>query len=63
MERAEKVKVHMDDLKKRGTYREQISIGEDKVGFSYDTVFARFLDEDVTLVEIDDPYVRSVHQV
>jgi hypothetical protein len=61
--RAEKVKKHIEQLKSAGTYREQIQVSEDAIGFSYKSVFARFLDDTVQNVEIDDPYIRSAHQV
>lgn len=63
MERAEKVKTHLEKLKQEGDYREQLQINEDDTGHSYDKVFSRFLDAMVHRVEIDDPYIRSPHQV
>lgn len=63
MSRAEKVKQHIEELKNTGNYREQIQVPEDSIGFSYRSVLHRFLNEDVKSVEIDDPYVRSPHQV
>uniref|UniRef100_A0A224Z4H6 Microtubule interacting and transport (MIT) domain containing protein n=1 Tax=Rhipicephalus zambeziensis TaxID=60191 RepID=A0A224Z4H6_9ACAR len=33
------------------------------VGHSYDQTFGHLLDDMVTSVEVDDPYVRSAHQV
>jgi len=63
MKRAEVVKQKMERLKAAGAYREQIQVAEDAIGFSYTSVFSRFLDEDVHKVEIDDPYIRSAHQV
>lgn len=46
-----------------GRYHEQIFIKEDSIGFSYDSVIARFLVEKCERVEIDDPYIRNHHQV
>jgi hypothetical protein len=63
MARAEKVKKHIEELKEKGSYRERIQVSEGACGFSYQSVLSRFLDEDVTCVEIDDPYIRSPHQV
>ncbi len=63
MERAEKVKTHLEKLKQEGDYREQLQINEDDTGHSYDKVFSRFLDATVHRVEVDDPYIRSPHQV
>ncbi len=50
-------------MKNKGSYREQIQIQEDGIGFSYKSIFHRFLDEDITMIEINDPYIRAPHQV
>ena len=63
MGRAEKLKKYIENLKGEGNYREQIQIKEDSRGHSYTSIFSRFLDNSVTEVEIDDPYIRSPHQV
>ena len=44
-------------------YHEKIDIEDGATGFSYNIVLGRFLDEDVSAVNINDPYIRSVHQV
>ena len=46
-----------------GNYHEQLHIESDSTGHSYEKVFGRFVTEDLTYVEIEDPYVRNVHQV
>ena len=46
-----------------GKYHEQIRIAEGSVGHSYGALFGRFIDENLTSVEVEDPYIRSVHQV
>lgn len=53
----------MDNEKESGKYHEQIEIADNSVGNSYKQVLGRFLDEYVNKVEIDDPYIRNVHQV
>lgn len=63
MGRAEKVKELIEEQKSLGKYHEQIFIENDSTGHSYKNVFGRFLDEEVTSVEVEDPYVRSFHQV
>ncbi|XP_037284778.2 MIT domain-containing protein 1 [Rhipicephalus microplus] len=63
MERAEKIKELVRKEKAAGTYHEQIHIESGSVGHSYDQMFGHLLDDMVTSVEVDDPYVRSVHQV
>jgi hypothetical protein len=62
MGRAEKLKKRIESLKSEGNYREQMQIKEDSVGHSYEKIFSRFLDENVTSVQVDDPYIRSPHQ-
>ena len=46
-----------------GKYHEQVQIENDSTGHSYEQIFQRFLDEDLTQVIIEDPYIRSIHQV
>ena len=46
-----------------GPHHEQIQIAEDAIGFSYSSLLGRFLDGSITSVEVEDPYVRSNHQV
>ncbi|KAG8178350.1 hypothetical protein JTE90_027219 [Oedothorax gibbosus] len=60
--RAEKVKEKVQELKDSGNYHEQIHIPNDSSGFSYESIFGKYLGKDVTKVEIDDPYIRTVHQ-
>jgi hypothetical protein len=63
MGRAEKVKQLIEEQKAAGKYHEQIVIENNSTGHSYEKLFGRFLDEEVTSVEVEDPYVRSFHQV
>ncbi|XP_069747103.1 MIT domain-containing protein 1 isoform X2 [Narcine bancroftii] len=62
MDRAEKLKEHLNDLKEKGKYHEQIKIPEDATGFSYEKLFKSYLDSFVTEVWVEDPYIRHVHQ-
>ena len=39
------------------------SISSSAPGHSYDSLFGRFLNEDVTKVTIEDPYIRAHHQI
>ncbi|XP_077559303.1 MIT domain-containing protein 1-like isoform X2 [Haemaphysalis longicornis] len=63
MDRAEKIKEQVRKEKAAGTYHEQIHIESGSVGHSYEQTFGHLLDDMVTSVEVDDAYVRSVHQV
>ncbi|XP_054718314.1 MIT domain-containing protein 1-like [Uloborus diversus] len=63
MSRAEKIKGIVQKQKDSGIYHEQIQISNDSVGFSYESIFKKYLDDSVNKVEIDDPYVRTTHQI
>ncbi|GIY42657.1 MIT domain-containing protein 1 [Caerostris darwini] len=62
MTRAEKVKDILQQQKDSGNYHEQIQIPNNGVGFSYESLFKKYLDKFVKIVEIEDPYIRNVHQ-
>uniref|UniRef100_T1JIL1 U1-type domain-containing protein n=1 Tax=Strigamia maritima TaxID=126957 RepID=T1JIL1_STRMM len=63
MERAEKLKCHIEQEKQTGKYHEELFIEENSVNHGYEKVFGRFLDEFVVVVEIEDPYIRNIHQI
>ena len=63
MTRAEKVKSLVKELQATGKYHDQTKIEEDATGFCYKTVFCSYLDESVKDVEVEDPYIRSFHQI
>lgn len=46
-----------------GKYHKQIKIEENAKGFSYEKLFQDYLNETVTEVWVEDPYIRQVHQV
>lgn len=46
-----------------GKYHRQIKIEENATGFSYESLFQEYLNETVTEVWIQDPYIRQIHQV
>ena len=54
MDRAEKLKKHIEALKNDGKYREQIQIEENSIGHSYEKLFGRFLDSQVTTVQVNN---------
>lgn len=62
MGRAEQLKKYVEEQKDLGVYHEQISIEDNSKGHSYQTLIGRFLDEDVTYVKVEDPYVRNHNQ-
>ena len=63
MDRAEKLKKQIETEKRLGKYHEQLHITENSTGHSYNSVLGRFLDGQVTVVEVEDPYIRAAHQV
>ena len=64
IDRAQKVKKLVDEIKESGKYHEQIVIEENSIGYSYEKVFTRFIkDEILDFVEINDPYIKTKHQV
>ncbi|KAK4881522.1 hypothetical protein RN001_004841 [Aquatica leii] len=62
MKRAEQIKTLIEKLKMEGNFHEQIHVQNDSIGHSYNSVFGRFLDDDVTKIKIEDPYIRIFHQ-
>ncbi|XP_064481590.1 MIT domain-containing protein 1-like [Ornithodoros turicata] len=62
IDRAEKVKELVQQEKEAGTYHEQIQIEDKSTGHSYESVFGHLLDDRVTSIDVDDPYIRAVHQ-
>lgn len=63
MNRAEKIKKLVLQHKDAGLFHEQVHIENNSTGHSYKTLFGRFLDEEVEFVLVEDPYIRSFHQV
>ncbi|OWF35581.1 MIT domain-containing protein 1-like [Mizuhopecten yessoensis] len=63
MGRAEQIKVHVQEAKEAGKSHEQIQIDEYSTGHGYESLFGRYLDGFLTEVHIEDPYIRSTHQV
>ncbi|XP_032671398.1 MIT domain-containing protein 1-like [Odontomachus brunneus] len=62
LDRAEKVKKFIHTRKLVGSYRESTKIESGSIGHSYASVFGRFLDNSVTFINIEDPYIRAFHQ-
>ncbi|KAK3599537.1 hypothetical protein CHS0354_006672 [Potamilus streckersoni] len=63
MDRAEQLKKQVEEEKAAEIYHEQIHIEDNSTGHSYQQLFGRFLDENLTEIDIDDPYVRSTPQI
>ncbi|XP_016076789.1 PREDICTED: MIT domain-containing protein 1 isoform X1 [Miniopterus natalensis] len=63
MDRAENIKKYLDQEKEDGKYHKQIKIEENATGFSYESLFQEYLNETVTEVWVEDPYIRQTHQL
>lgn len=63
MDRVETLRKVANMKKEAEKRHEEIHIEDGSVGHSYEDVFKRYLDSSVTEVEVEDPYVRSHHQV
>ena len=61
--RTEKVQQIIDKEKENGKYHEQIKIEANSTGHSYDSIFGRFLDNEVREISVEDPYIRAHHQI
>lgn len=62
MDRAEELKKFVSQ-QKSAKQHEQIHIEADATGFSFQRLFSKFLDKFLTEIEIEDPYIRSTHQI
>lgn len=63
MNRAEAIKKLVLKHKEEGKFHEEVQIENNSTGHGYKTLFGRFLDEEVQYVVVEDPYIRSFHQV
>ncbi|KAG8452192.1 hypothetical protein GDO86_004111 [Hymenochirus boettgeri] len=63
MDRAEEIKQHVVKEKEEGKYHKQIKILENATGYSYENLFKPYVDETLTEVWVEDPYIRYVHQL
>ncbi|XP_034287193.1 MIT domain-containing protein 1 isoform X2 [Pantherophis guttatus] len=63
MNRAEEIKKYVMKEKEDGKCHKQIKIEENSKGFSYEKLFQEYLNETVTEVWVEDPYIRQTHQL
>ncbi|XP_063161051.1 MIT domain-containing protein 1 isoform X2 [Candoia aspera] len=63
MNRAEEIKKLVVKEKEDGKWHKQIKIEENSKGFSYEKLFQEYLNETVTEVWVEDPYIRQAHQL
>ncbi|XP_064608392.1 MIT domain-containing protein 1-like [Liolophura sinensis] len=63
MGRAEQLKTLIDKEKQVDKSHVQIHIDDNSTGHSYESLFGRCLDSSLTQVTVEDPYIRSTHQI
>ncbi|CAL1545283.1 unnamed protein product [Lymnaea stagnalis] len=61
--RAEELKVFVKEEKEASKQHTQIQIEANSTGHSYESLFGYYLNKFVTAVEVEDPYIRSHHQI
>ncbi|XP_059151845.1 MIT domain-containing protein 1-like isoform X2 [Physella acuta] len=61
--RGEELKVFVKEEKEASKQHLQIHIEPNSTGHSYENLFGQYLNKFVTCVEVDDPYIRSHHQI
>ncbi|XP_065051103.1 MIT domain-containing protein 1-like [Rhopilema esculentum] len=63
MNRAEQLKEFVSNQKEVGKYHEKIELEAGQRGCSYSRLFSKYIDEKLTTVRIQDPYIRTHHQI
>jgi len=63
MKRAEQLKEFVQNQKQVGRFHEKIEIKSGQRGCSYSRLFSKYIDEKLTKVTINDPYIRNHHQI
>jgi len=63
LSRSEQVQQIIDKEKQNGKYHEHIKIEANSTGYSYESIFGRFLDNQVQRIIVEDPYIRAHHQI
>lgn len=62
MTRAEQLKKLLSTVV-QGAVVKQIIIREGDTGYGYETVFGKYLNNDVTMVQLEEPYIREHYQI
>lgn len=60
--RIDKLKTTIAQAKERGYYSESFIIEDGSIGYSYESLFGRFLDDEIRIIVIEDPYIRNFVQ-
>jgi len=63
MNRAEELKVHIQNHKELWKVAEKIQIKDNQIGCSYSTLFSKYINDKLSSVRISDSYIRKQHQI
>lgn len=63
MSRAEQIKTLVRDQRSGGQIIDKIHILANGTGYSYETLFGKYLDDNVKEICLDEPYIRDYYQV
>ena len=63
MSRAEEIKRAVSNQQNQGKIVDKIHIIANGTGYSYDSVFGKYLDENVKEISLEEPYIRDYYQV
>lgn len=63
LDRSEKVQEIVEKEKALGKYHEHYRIEANSYGHGLNELFGRFMDDRVTKVKVEDPYIRAHHQI
>lgn len=60
---AEKIKQSIQEKQSRGEIVDKIHILANGKGYSYETLFGKYLDDNVKEITLEEPYIREYYQV
>lgn len=63
MTRAEQIKASIVEQRSRGEIVDKIHIIANGTGFSYETIFGKYLNENVKEISLEEPYLREYYQL
>lgn len=63
MTRAETLKSHIKEQQRKGEIIDKVHIIANGTNYSYDTIFGKYLNDDVKEVSLEEPYLREYYQV
>ena len=63
MVRAEQLKLLVQELKSKGSIVDKIFIPDGGRYYSYETVFSKYMDDNVKEISLEEPYLQNHYQV